>query len=189
MINQQKQAVSINGDSIPPLWSLPTSSGNIQQSFLFCGHYGYCIAIRRSWSKTFWNRLFWRILGTTGAAIDGMNKKVNRGQETHCTNGGYDIYWANIFFSKCSVNAKIWNQFDWSPVLVWLNVYITSERITRYLEQQNFVGKTGTKIENEVEDQDQWNPKWIRILTVLRCIWYKFGNPDFIWWGVIACTE
>ena len=35
-----KQAVPINGDNIPPLWSVPTPSRNTQQIVLFLSHCG-----------------------------------------------------------------------------------------------------------------------------------------------------
>ena len=35
-----KQAVPINGDNIPPLWSVPTPSRNTQQTVLFLSHCG-----------------------------------------------------------------------------------------------------------------------------------------------------
>ena len=37
---QVKQAVPINGDNIPPLWSVPTPSRNTQQIVLFLSHCG-----------------------------------------------------------------------------------------------------------------------------------------------------
>ena len=38
--NDFKQAVPINGDNIPPLWSVPTPSRNTQQTVLFLSHCG-----------------------------------------------------------------------------------------------------------------------------------------------------
>ena len=38
--NNWKQAVPINGDNIPPLWSVPTPSRNTQQIVLFLSHCG-----------------------------------------------------------------------------------------------------------------------------------------------------
>ena len=39
-ITQNEQAVPINGDNIPPLWSVPTPSRNTQQIVLFLSHCG-----------------------------------------------------------------------------------------------------------------------------------------------------
>ena len=46
------------------------------------------------------------------------------------------------------------------------------------------------EIKNWIEDQCQSSPKLVGILTVLRCIFvYKFGNSNFNWWWLIACTS
>ena len=39
-ISEYEQAVPINGDNIPPLWSVPTPSRNTQQIVLFLSHCG-----------------------------------------------------------------------------------------------------------------------------------------------------
>ena len=111
-----KQAVPINGDNIPPLWSLPTLwiSINIQQRFLFCSHCGYytdgkptklcfqeisgtvlptgcsCHGVKKFWKPTFQANIRHH-----RAAIDSRNMRKNRGQESHPKK--LNVNWANIF--------------------------------------------------------------------------------------------
>ena len=48
----------------------------------------------------------------------------------------------------------------------------TSDGFTKWYKNSanKLGGKIGCKIEKEIEDQSQSNPKWIRTSTVLRCI-------------------
>ena len=59
-----------------------------------------------------------------------------------------------------------------SAVSDGLTKYITDDGLIKYLQNSanKFGRKTGFKIENEFEDQDQSIPKFTGILTELRCI-------------------
>ena len=50
---------------------------------------------------------------------------------------------------------------------------------------------SGFEIKDWIEDQFQSSPKLVGIWTVLRCIFFlsKFGNCNFNWWWVMACTS
>ena len=69
-----KQAVPINGDNIPPLWSVPTPSRNTQQIVLFLSHCG---------SYTGENLSIRSIFGHQRAKNEGTNTKIDRGPETY----------------------------------------------------------------------------------------------------------
>ena len=69
-----KQAVPINGDNIPPLWSVPTPSRNTQQIVLFLSHCG---------SYTGENLSIRSIFGHQRAKNEGTNTKIDRGPEPY----------------------------------------------------------------------------------------------------------
>ena len=62
LLTKIKQAVPINGDNIPPLWSVPTPSRNTQQIVLF---------------------FFRSIFGHQRAKNEGTNTKIDRGPEIY----------------------------------------------------------------------------------------------------------
>ena len=78
---------------------------------------------------------------------------------------------SSMIYGKTNVQSRAM-QADWSLAMVSLNVYITGDGLTKYLQNSanKFGRKTGFKIENEIGDQGQWIPKFIGILIVLRCI-------------------
>ena len=66
--------------------------------------------------------------------------------------------------------------------MVSVNIYKNSAN--------KFDRKTGFKIENEIEDQDQSIPKFTRILTYVFCTFgLNFGDPSLNRWWVIMQTS
>ena len=65
--------------------------------------------------------------------------------------------------NQCSVKShESQDHFDGSPAMVSINVYITNDGHTKYLQNNanKFGRKMGFKIENEAEDQGQLNPHY-----------------------------
>ena len=75
-----------------------------------------------------------------------------------------------MIYGKTNVQS-IAMKADRSSAMVSLNTSQTTVSLNIYKNSANIFGrKTGFKIENEFEDQDQSIPKFTGILTELRCI-------------------
>ena len=93
----------------------------------------------------------------------------------------------NFYDCWMFITPKINSDFNCTKMLLWSKSYDSSLngwQVTMQTSSKRDTFKVLIKI--DLEGQGQSTPKTIEILTVLRCVWSKFGDSNWNRWNVIV---